>query len=73
MLNYDREVLSHLFNNLKGAIFPREEALSLVDVKAGFLSVFKSLKSEALDDYNMNIGPWLVQIVEENLQVEANG
>jgi hypothetical protein len=21
----------------------------------------------------MNIGPWLVQIVEENLQVEANG
>jgi hypothetical protein len=55
ILNYVRQASSRIFNIAKGALFPGEEPLSLVNVKANFASVLGSIKSTALEEHNINI------------------
>jgi hypothetical protein len=55
ILNDVRQALTRIFNHAKGVLFPGKEALSLIDVKAGFVAVLESVKSTALEEHNVNI------------------
>jgi hypothetical protein len=55
ILNYVRQASSRIFNTAKGALFPGEEPLSLVNVKASFVGVLESIKFTALEEHSINI------------------